>query len=384
MIFGSAAFASSSALSLSLSPILSLSFSHSLSLSLSFSDIRSHAGTSGTGDSEPPFEPSSALLLLLLLALTFFLESAFRTCSAVSAAPLAALARAPSASRSSSDLSLPPRSRSAGGSAPCRVHSDGSATGRSSTEASCADAPGASSSERPVRPTSTLKMPEAAAPATFRVESSKKATEAVCERKRRSELVIPPSKTKTRNEEGKKMGGKTRTRVEQRRMRLARSLFLPPLPRDGPRRRPQRQPERDVRRLADDRPPSSHQPQRRGVAHRRLKRDDLVKVPLGAQAHQLEAPRRVRVVGVGEDELCDSGRNRVQQGLEGEVLRVRSVREERLVREGGVDLKRGGGRGRGGETKQKMGGFFLYRVIFLPSTSRTQKERKLASSCQCL
>jgi hypothetical protein len=60
------------------------------------------------------------------------------------------------------------------------------------------------------------------------------------------------------------------------------------------------------------------------------------------------------------------------------------VREERLVREGGVDLKRGGGRGRGGETKQKMGGFFLYRVIFLPSTSRTQKERKLASSCQCL
>ena len=204
MIFGSAAFASSSALSLSLSPILSLSFSHSLSLS--FSVIGSHAGTSGTGDSEPPFEPSSALLLLLLLALTFFLESAFRTCSAVSAAPLAALARAPSASRSSSDLSLPPRSRSAGGSAPCRVHSDGSATGRSSTEASCADAPGASSSERPVRPTSTLKMPEAAAPATFRVESSKKATEAVCERKRRSELVIPPSKTKTRNEEGKKMG----------------------------------------------------------------------------------------------------------------------------------------------------------------------------------
>jgi hypothetical protein len=92
----------------------------------------------------------------------------------------------------------------------------------------------------------------------------------------------------------------------------------------------------------------------------------------------------VRVVGVGEDELCDSGRDRVQQGLEGEVLRVRSVWEERLVREGGVDLKRGGGRGRRGETKQKMGGFFLYRVIFLPSTSRTQKERKLASSCQCL
>lgn len=183
-------------------------------------------------------------------------------------------------------------------------------------------------------------MPAAAAPAMFRVESSKKATDAVRVQRERDKkgnkesqfflFVARPLKNPKRKEKKRRLTG-----VDQRRgsTRIARaplpSLLL--LLRHGPRGRHQRQPERHVGRLADHWPPPPYQAERRRVSHYRFESDDLVEVALCIQAHKLQALGGVRVVGVGEDELCDTARNRVEQGLQGAVVRVVPGGEQVLV-----------------------------------------------------